>query len=235
MLAMSGRMPTLSEAYPTLIGLVPQTLALGGEPPFPAAAAIILGRAHKAATVRSILARWNESGLDDLGAFTDADDEEVEETLRSAGVKPYARLRGVLKRLAAWLQVKEAGNDDWLASAPSVGPIREELAAIGGIGLATADAIALHALGLATYPVNRASYRILIRHGWIDESADYEEARSMLMRTDAPAELVRLSAAVDRIGRDFCRAGRPNCPPCPLNRFLPESGPIEPSGSGDRE
>jgi endonuclease-3 related protein len=229
--AIGGRMPTLSEAYPAMIALVPRTLGLAGETPFMASADVLLGRACKPATVRSILAAWADRGLDDLGAFAEADDEEVEETLRDAGVKAYASLRAVLKRLAAWLNEKEAGDDDWLASTTSAEPIREELAAIAGIGLAIADAIALHALGLATYPVNRASYRILMRHGWIDESADYEEARSVLMRTDDPDELARLGAALDRIGRDYCRAGRPNCPPCPLSRFLPEGGPIEPWGS----
>ncbi|WZO96016.1 endonuclease III [Isosphaeraceae bacterium EP7] len=223
-------MPSFAEAYPTLVELAPRTLALGGDSPFMAAAAIILGRTLKAVTVRSILAGWADRGLDDLVAFSEADDEEIEEILRVAGIKPFAKLRAVLKRLAAWLLDKQSVDEDWLASARSAESVREELAAIAGIGPNTADAIALHALGLATYPVDRASYRILVRHGWIDESADYEEARSTLMRTDDPAELIRLSITLDRIGREFCRAGRPNCVPCPLSRFLPEGGPCGSEG-----
>ena len=42
---------------------------------------------------------------------------------------------------------------------------------VPGIGLAAADAILLFALKRPSYPVDRATYRVLVRHGWLDPSA----------------------------------------------------------------
>ena len=40
-----------------------------------------------------------------------------------------------------------------------------------------ADAILLFALERPSYPVDRATYRVLVRHGWLDAAAGYDEAR----------------------------------------------------------
>ena len=52
---------------------------------------------------------------------------------------------------------------DSRAAAPS-----EELAGIKGIGPAAADAMVLFALKRPAYPVDRATFRVLVRHGWLD-------------------------------------------------------------------
>src|SRR5262249_44308684 len=95
---------------------------------------------------------------------------------------------------------------------------------------ATADAILLFALGRAAYPVDRGTYRILVRHGWIDTSADYEEVSQLLVRLagERPDELVRLSRGLVQVARQYCRVGSPRCTRCPLKAVLPEQGPLEP-------
>ena len=62
--------------------------------------------------------------------------------------------------------------------------------ALNGVGPATADALLLFALRRPVYPLDRATYRILVRHGWLDPSADYDEARAVVERP-APATRTR--------------------------------------------
>ncbi len=98
-----------------------------------------------------------------------------------------------------------------------------------GLGPATVDSILSRGLGRATYPVDRATYRILVRHGWLDPTADYDEARSVAesLAPDDSAMLTRLSAAFERVGRDFCKPTVAKCERCPLRSLLPEGGPRE--------
>ena len=90
----------------------------------------------------------------------------------------------------------------------------------------------LEALDRAVYPVDRPSYRIFARHGWIDATADYDEARDTFERLepDAPSALRQLGVWLDEVASDYCRATKPKCEKCPLKPFLPESGPLDPSG-----
>ena len=81
---------------------------------------------------------------------------------------------------------------------------------------AVADAILLYALKRPSYPVDRATYRILVRHGWLDPTAAYEEARDLLVdqvaREAESLENVkrrhsgRLAHGMEQVGRRFCRA-----------------------------
>src|SRR5262249_11967694 len=99
----------------------------------------------------------------------------------------------------------------------------------------TADALLLRALARPIYPLDRASYRILVRHGWLDLSADYDEARAVVERLspDDPGTLAQLSDWLARIGGGVCRVRGAKCDPCPLRPFLPEGGPIDPQGDID--
>ncbi|MFO0908688.1 MAG: hypothetical protein U0794_10065 [Isosphaeraceae bacterium] len=71
-----------------------------------------------------------------------------------------------------------------------------------------------------------------MRHGWLDTTADYDEARDAFQRLapDDARALAELAAWLDRLGRDFCRLTVAKCDACPLRPMLPEGGPIDPSG-----
>jgi endonuclease III len=78
------------------------------------------------------------------------------------------------------------------------------------------------------YPVDRPTYRIMTRHGWIHATADYEEARAAI---EEPARgdlvvLANLGSWLGRIGELHCRAKVADCKQCPLEPFLPTNGPI---------
>jgi len=140
-------------------------------------------------------------------------------------VKASPKLVATLQRLARWAAGRLDGSSEASATV-----LREELLGLNGIGPPTADAILLEGLGKPVYPVDRASYRVAARHGWIDPSADYDEARAVLERLAPgdPDTLLALAGWSERLGRDFCRAGVPRCERCPLRPFLPEGGPRSP-------
>lgn len=173
-------------------------------------------------------------GLDRAGwsvdpeALSGADAREVADALAGAGgAKVPEGLVAGLRRLAGWV-VERGGMEGVLEGATE--SLREELRAIRGVGAATADRLLRDALDRPAFPVGRADYRILIRHGWIDPSADYDEARSVV-EDASPAEagaLRALGSWFDRLARP-CKVANPQCDRCPLRPFLPEGGPLDPS------
>ena len=81
--------------------------------------------------------------------------------------------------------------------------------------------------------MDRTTYRILVRHGWIDPSVDYDEVSELLARQAGhnPEEIRRLAGWLGRVGRQFCGPRSPKCEQCPLSCLLPEGGPVDPEGS----
>ena len=231
-------MPSPDASFPAMIealtGRYGRSGAAGsGLDPFEALVSTLLDRAFDPAGRLRALDALRDSGLLDAQALAESDPSESEEALRSAGLKVQDKALVPLGRLARWLVELHHGDAEALAGDASdvaSAQLREELVAVNGIGPATADALLLFALGRPTYSVDRATYRVFVRHGWIDPTADYDEARDAVERLapDDPATLAQLSAWFDRLGRDFCRASVAKCDKCPLKPFLPDGGPIDP-------
>jgi endonuclease III-like uncharacterized protein len=161
-----------------------------------------------------------------------ADPAEVTDSVSSADLKVPAKVALMLKRLAGWFgSVFQSEDDCYDEATRPTSLLRSELLAISGIGQATADGILL-SLGRPCYPVDHGTYRILLRHGWIDSSADYEEVHQLLNRQtgENAVDLARLSTWLTRVAREYCGVASPRCGRCPLRDFLPESGPVEPEG-----
>jgi endonuclease-3 related protein len=206
-----------------------------GLDPFEALIASALDRALDRKKRDAALAALRDEGLLEPQALAEADPAEVEDALRSSGLVIARTALAPLRRLARWLVDLHHGSADDMAGPDGEVPVdrlREELLTLNGVGPATADAILLFALRRPAYPLDRASYRVLVRHAWIDPDTGYEEARDVVERLGGgdPETLARFSAWFERLGREFCRAGAPRCDRCPLRPFLPESGPVDPSG-----
>jgi endonuclease-3 related protein len=168
-----------------------------------------------------------ESGRLEPGVLADSDPAEVEDDWRASGARSLVKLARPLLRLARWA-ADALDSDGLIGGSTSTEALREGLQGINGVGPATADAILLEGLGRSVYPVDRATYRILVRHGWIDPGADSEEARSLIEAAvgDDPAGLRRLAEGFERLGREACRASVARCDRCPLRPLLPEGGPL---------
>lgn len=227
-------MPTFDESFPDILNALAERYAAAEEPehaPFPALAAALLGRAAEPRKVARALSALDDAGLLDPQALAEADPAEIDVALKTSGVAPPARAVGPLRRLARWLVERHHGSADALrAGEVATVQLREELAGLNGIGPTTADALLLFALRRPVYPLDRATYRIFLRHGWLDPTIEYDEARALVERPaqDDPDALARLADGLEQVGREFCRASDAKCDHCPLRPFLPQGGSIEP-------
>lgn len=224
-------MPSLRDSYPDARSALadrygdPPPLPIVPDDPFAALLGVLLGGSLDPRKVAATLDAFRDAGLIEPEALSEADPSEVVEALREAGAKLTPKAIAPLLKLAKW--AAERGVDS-LADAPTES-LRDELRAIRGVGAATADRLLLEALNRPVYPVDRPSYRVFARHGWIDSTAEYDEARSVFesREPDDAAGLRRLSWWMDRVASEFCKPAKPRCERCPLRPFLPEGGPIE--------
>jgi endonuclease-3 related protein len=195
------------------------------------AAGITAGGENAAARAGGYLDALDRAGLLQAKALAAVEPTELVDTLRDQGVNLPARSAVVLKRLAGWFASRFPDQDD--ANDESAWPtarLRQELASLRGIGQAKADAILLYGLGRPVYPLDRGTYRVLVRHGWIDAWADYNEVSELLIHAagESPGELAHLSSWITDVAREFCKPGSPRCQHCPLKPLLPEQGPLQP-------
>jgi len=201
---------------------------------FEAALEVVLGQYLAPVKTARAIEALRAEGLLDPQALSDEDPIVLLDLLKGVGSAVQPRVAGALLKLANWMAARLGDTEDPLRDVDflSTEALRTELAGLKGIGQTTADAIALHAGDRSVYPVDRPTYRILIRHGWLDSSADYEEARSVMQRPaldNTPERLKTLSDWFAQLGHDYCKASVPKCDRCPLRPFLPEGGPYDPS------
>ncbi len=241
-------MPTLDDAFEAVRTAMirhygPAADDFEGLAPFDAMVAVVLDRALGGARWRAAIDGLGDDGLLAPERLADAEVPEIADALSEKGVAATARAIAPLKYLARWVAGQRGTGvllldvDDTDKMPVPLGWLREELAVIKGIGPATADAIVLFALKRPSYPVDRASFRVLVRHGWVDSTAPYDETRDLLVERamngahevedQAVATLGDLSHGMEQIGRRFCRAAAPRCGGCPLEHLLPEGGPRE--------
>jgi endonuclease III related protein len=241
-------MPTLDDAFGAVRTALTRHFGAAadefeGLAPFDAIVAVFLERSLGSARWRAAFDGLSDAGLLTSERLAGAEILELVDCVREQGVAATARTVAPLKYLARWV-VDHGGRDDVLPvvddthrqpAAP--GLLREELSAIKGIGPAGADALVLIGMKRPSYPVDRASFRVLVRHGWLESTATYDEARDLLVERAVDAEdeqqdhaaiaLRELSYGMERLGRQFCRAAAPQCGGCPLEHLLPEGGPRE--------
>ncbi|MFO0951070.1 MAG: endonuclease III [Isosphaeraceae bacterium] len=206
-----------------------------GQDAFEAVVATLLGLSLDPRRQARAIDALRDAGLLDPSALAEADPAEVAEAFRSEGLTVPDRVLGPLRKVSRWLVDLHHGDAEGLRGPDadsSTGSLRDELLAVNGVGPATADALLLFAFGRAVYPLDRATYRIFVRHGWLDTSTEYDEARDVVEQVapDDPAELARLSVWLERVGRDACKTSVAKCEKCPLRPLLPAGGPVDPYG-----
>jgi endonuclease-3 related protein len=177
------------------------------------------------------LAALDRAGMLQADALAAVEPTELLDTLRDQGVTLPARSAVMITRLAGWFAGRFPVEDD--AGDEAAWPttrLRHELTALSGIGQTKADAILLYGLGRPAYPVDRGTYRVLVRHGWIDPWAGSDEVSQLLIHAtgEQPGEMARLSDWMTAVAKDFCKQGSPRCQSCPLKPLLPEHGPVQP-------
>jgi endonuclease-3 related protein len=191
--------------------------------------AALLARQVSPAVVRPALEAMAEQGLLDPNRLNDSGMPEIQDALKGKVRSLSVRTLAPAKQLARWLVEHHGGDAGAITeSGEATDELREELAGVRGVGMVGADAILLAAFRRPTYPVDRGTYRVLVRHGWLDATAGYDDARDLMVHHaggDA-ALLGELRAGMEELAGRYCRASAPRCEGCPLRSFLPEGGPL---------
>lgn len=139
----------------------------------------------------------------------------LEQRVRSSG---YFRAKSrKLREASRWYL--EAGGLAALRERP-LGPLREELLGVWGVGPETADSILCFAAGRRTAVVDTYTRRILGRHGLLDPELPYEEVRAWLQ-----GRLARSQAVFEEFHALCVRAGYKHCKPSPRCESCPATAP----------
>ena len=105
--------------------------------------------------------------------------------------------------------------------------LRERLLRLNGIGPETADSIILYAGRRPVFVIDAYTRRILKRHGHLHPHEGYDDLRRRFeaaLPPDVPL-FNEYHALIVRVAKERCRSRFPDCRGCPLERFLPPSGP----------
>ena len=140
----------------------------------------------------------------------------------AAIVKPsgyYNQKAARLKGLAAWFQ--KYGFDVERIKEEDPEKIRNELLALDGVGLETADSIMLYAFDKPYFVIDAYTKRIFSKLNY-ELPQGYEEIRHYF-ETRLPyrsALFNEYHALIIKLAKDHCKS-RPDCKNCPLGHFCP--------------
>ncbi len=195
------------------------------ETPFEVVVGAVLTQNTNWKNVEKAIENLRQEGLLDPHALHAVPAEELAEVIRPAG---YYRLKaGRLHNLVEYLVERYDGDLERMFQSP-LDRLREELLAIKGVGPETADSILLYAGGLATFVVDAYTYRMVVRHCWLEPEADYHQIKEFFESrlADDAALYNEFHALIVSVGKQFCGT-TPKCAGCPLESLLPAAGPCE--------
>jgi endonuclease-3 len=100
---------------------------------------------------------------------------------------------------------------------------KEELMTLPGVGPKTADILLAFVAKNPVIPVDTHIARVTKRLGIAPSNANYEKVRTSLEALIPPRKRVRLHLSIIEFGREVCRAPKPRCTICPVNKLCPSS------------
>ena len=146
--------------------------------------------------------------------------DELIECIRSAGLYRVKAPR--IKQVSSIILNQYKGDlDSVLKRGPA--EARSIMTELPGVGYKTADIVLAFVAGHPTIPVDTHVTRVSKRLGIVRRNARYEEIRLALERLVLPSRRVRMHLSLIRFGREVCKAPRPLCPKCLVNRTCPSS------------
>jgi endonuclease III related protein len=213
--------PPLREYFDSLLDAYGPQYWWPGKTPFEVIVGAILVQNTSWTNVEVAIANLRSAGLLTPEALGRAHLAEMEELIRSSG---YFRQKArKLKAFCEFLREQYQSSLERMFATPT-NVLREELLGVFGIGRETADSILLYAGQRAVFVVDTYTKRMLVRHGWVNESATYEELRRMV-EEQFPGNVQRFNefhALIVNTGKHYCRAKEPLCGDCPLGPYLQE-------------
>ncbi len=140
---------------------------------------------------------------------------ELIECIRPAGLYRVKAPR--IKKIATIILDRLGGDlDSILERKPS--EARSLLMELPGVGYKTADILLAFVAGHPTIPVDTHVMRVTKRLGIVRKNAAYEETRLALERLVPAKRRTGMHLSLIRFGRKVCKAPKPLCPECLVNR-----------------
>jgi len=150
-------------------------------------------------------------------AVRDAPLAEVIAAIKPAGLarQKAPRIQRILRQIT---EERGALTLDFLRELP-VEEARAWLLNLDGVGPKTAAIVLLFSLGKPAFPVDTHVYRVGTRLGLIPQGMRVERAHAWMEALVPPERYGPFHLLLIRHGREICRAQRPRCPICPLQRW----------------
>ena len=160
-------------------------------------------------TLRAKFPTWEE--------VRDAPENEIIEAVRIAGLanQKGPRIQRVLQQIS-----DERGELDieFLKEMP-LDEAHAWLTRFKGVGPKTAAIVLLFSLGMPSFPVDTHIYRVTGRIGLRPEKMTVEQAHPYLEGIFPPETYYAGHLNIIRLGREICKARKPECTACPLVEF----------------
>jgi endonuclease-3 len=147
-------------------------------------------------------------------AVRDADVDEIIAAIRPAGLanQKGPRIQQVLKEITT----QRGGlNLDFLKEL-TVDEATQWLVSFHGVGPKTAAIVLQFALDMPAFPVDTHIYRVSGRLGLRPEKMSADQAHQHLSALFPPETYYAAHLNLIRLGRDICKARKPDCERCPL-------------------
>ena len=153
-------------------------------------------------------------------ALAEAPTEQLVDCIKPAGLYRVKAPR--IKQVSGIIMDRFGGDLSSVLGRPAA-EARSILLDLPGVGYKTADILLAFVAGHPTLPVDTHVMRVSKRLGIARKNAGYEETRLALEALVPDKRKVKMHLSLIRFGREICRAPRPLCPICLVNRTCPSS------------
>lgn len=150
-----------------------------------------------------------------------AETNHIEDALKTAGL--YRSKTKTIKQVSRIILENFRGSVQAILSLPFE-KARKTLIQMPGIGPKTADVLLLFSAAQPTIPVDTHVNRVSKRLGFASANADYEAVRSSLQSLYEQRDYLAVHVLLIAHGRRYCKARKPLCKQCPVNKYCPSRG-----------
>ncbi len=159
------------------------------------------------------------ASFDSWESVAAADANAISASIKMGGLgeikaKRIKEALGEIKRKQGKLEL------DFLNQLP-LAKARDWLKQLPGVGNKTASCVLLFSSGRPVMPVDTHIFRVAKRLGLISPRVTLEEAHELLEGMVSPGDIYQFHVLMIEHGRKTCRARRPACLRCALNRICP--------------
>ena len=190
-----------------------------GDSPFEIMVGAVLTQNTNWANVEKAIANLKATGRFSLRELYQMPEQTLAQLIRPVG---YYNLKARRLRNLLEMVIKEYEGDIERLFDEDTWTLRRKLLLVKGIGPETADSILLYAAQKPVFVIDAYTYRILSRHGMIDDCATYEELQEVFMK-NLPEDIQMYNefhALIVQLGKSLCRK-KPKCFECPLRDWGP--------------